>query len=189
MIHVLGCIFQEHDLRLVLLAAGLCGFACATAITMITRAHAAGPGQTRLMWLAGAGMVAGAGVWATHFVAMLAYDTGLPLSFDPGLTILSVVLAIVLCGAGFMLAVEQSGALGGMVAGGAIVLMHYTGMAALDLPARGLWSGGYVAASVLIGVALPGLALHVARRGGRHALALGTGLFALAILAMQLTAM
>ena len=41
MIRVLGCIFEQHDLRLVALAAGLCVFACATALTMITRARAA----------------------------------------------------------------------------------------------------------------------------------------------------
>jgi signal transduction histidine kinase len=85
--------------------------------------------------------------------------------------------------------VEKSGAAGGIVAGAAIVLMHYTGMAALDLPARGVWNGDYVAASILIGVALPGLALHVARQGGRHAVVLGAGLFALAIIAMHFTAM
>jgi hypothetical protein len=45
MIRVLGCIFQQHDLRLVVVAAGLCLLACATALAMITRARAAGKGR------------------------------------------------------------------------------------------------------------------------------------------------
>jgi len=36
--------------------------------------------------------------------------------------------------------------------------MHYTGMAAVELPARAMWDAGYVTASVLIGVSLSGLA-------------------------------
>src|SRR5690348_13362242 len=70
MIRVLGCIFQQHDLRLVVVAAGLCMLACATALSMISRARAAN-GRARMTWLAGAGTVAGCGIWGTHFVAML----------------------------------------------------------------------------------------------------------------------
>ncbi len=67
MIHVLGCIFQQHVLSLVVLAAGLCGLACATAITMIARARAAEPGRPRLAWLVCAGAVAGCGIWGDAF--------------------------------------------------------------------------------------------------------------------------
>ena len=189
MIHVLGCLFEQHDLRLVVLAAGLCGIACVTAVTMIARARAADPGRARLAWLVSAGAAAGCGVWATHFIAMLAYRTGLPLHFDPGLTILSVTVAVALCGLGFALAVEKSGALGGAVAGGAIVLMHYTGMAAVEIPARAVWNSGAVIASALAGIGLAGVGLHLARRGGRSGVALGAGLFALAILAVHFTGM
>ncbi len=92
MVRVLGCIFQQHDLRLVLLAAGLCVLACATALSMISRARAADAGRPRQIWLAGAGAVAGCGIWATHFVAMLAYHTGMPIAFDAGLTALSAAI-------------------------------------------------------------------------------------------------
>ena len=92
MIQVLGCIFQQHDLRLVVVAAGLCALACATALSMISRARAT-TARTRTTWLAGAGAVAGCGIWGTHFVAMLAYHAGLPIAFAPGLTILSAIIA------------------------------------------------------------------------------------------------
>ena len=125
MIRVLGCVFQQHDLRLVAIAAGLCILACATALTMIARARAADAGRARLIWLAGAGAVAGCGIWATHFVAMLAYDSGLAIGFAPGLTILSAAIAMGLCAVGFAVSLSRTGgAVGGLVTGGAISAMH-----------------------------------------------------------------
>jgi signal transduction histidine kinase len=189
MIRVLGCIFQQHDLRLVVVAAGLCALACATALSMIARARAT-TGRTRMTWLAGAGTVAGCGIWGTHFVAMLAYHAGLPIAFAPGLTTLSAVIAMTLCGAGFAIALRINGALGGMVTGGAISAMHYIGMAAVELPARAVWDTAYVAASVLIGVSLSGLALHFAmRRRSRHDYVLSAVFFLLAIVGLHFTAM
>ena len=100
MLHVLGCITEQHDLRLVVLAGVLCLFACATAMSLLARARAT-LDKTRLMWIAGAGVVAGCGIWGTHFVAMLAYRPGVPVAYDPTLTILSILIAALLCGIGF----------------------------------------------------------------------------------------
>src|ERR1700742_3627460 len=66
MFQVLGCITQQHDLRLVVLAGVLCLFACATAMSLVARARAT-QDRARTMWLAGAGVVAGCGIWSTHF--------------------------------------------------------------------------------------------------------------------------
>ena len=190
MIHVLGCIYGQHDLRLVAVAMALCVLACATALTMIARARAAEPGRASVLWLVGAGAVAGCGIWATHFVAMLAYRSGLPMRFDAGLTGLSALIAMTLCGIGFSQAFGKSGgALGGALVGLAISAMHYAGMAAVVLPARQLWNLDYVAASLLIGVTLSALSLHVAMRRAAHHYAIAAGLFALAILGMHFTAM
>jgi len=190
MIRVLGCVFQQHDLRLVAVAAVLCLLASATALTMIARARVVGPGRVRLAWLAGAGAVAGCGIWGTHFVAMLAYSAGLPLGFATGLTIASALIAMSLCGVGFALAVMVDGALGGIVTGFAICAMHYTGMAAVELPARAVWDMSYVIASVLIGISVSGLALHFAlRRKTRRDFIMAAGLFTLAIVGLHFTAM
>jgi len=191
MIRVLGCIFQQHDLRLVVLAALLCALACTTALSMIARARAVASARARIAWLAGAGTVAGCGIWATHFVAMLAYHAGVPISFTPGLTILSAVIAMSLCGVGFAVAVSRAGgAAGGMITGGAISAMHYTGMAAVDLPAQAVWDMRYVLASVLIGVSLSGLALHFAvRRKSRADYVWAAGLFIAAIVGLHFTGM
>src|SRR5581483_7876851 len=131
MLRVLGCITQQHDLRLVVLAGVLCLFACATAMSLVARARAA-HGNMRNIWLGAAGLVAGCGIWSTHFVAMLAFRAGFPVSYDPTWTVLSVAIAIVLCTGGFALSLGRAGpALGGAVTGAAIGAMYYVGMAAV----------------------------------------------------------
>ena len=190
MFRVFGCIFEQHDLRLVALAALLCLFACAAAMSMIRRAGAA-DGVARALWLASAGAVAGSGIWGTHFIAMLAYQTGFPVAYNVGLTILSAAIAISMCGVGFALALcGLRPAIGGAVTGAAIAAMHYVGMAAVHVPADAIWDWGYVAASVTVGVALSAAAMEIAiRRGTTGAYAIGALLFTVAICAMHFTGM
>jgi len=154
MLHVLGCITGQHDLRLVVLAALLCFFACITAMSMIARGRAV-HGRMRTMWLAAGGIVAGCGIWGLHFIAMLAYRSGLPVAYDVWLTALSVVIAASVSALGFTLAFSRLGpAVGGAVTGAAISAMHYTGMAAVRISAVASWDAGYVIASLLIGSAV-----------------------------------
>ena len=190
MFRVLGCITGQHDLRLVLLAALLCFFACTTAMSMIARGRAA-TGRLRLMWLGAAGLVAGCGIWGLHFIAMLAYRTGLPVAYDVPLTALSVLIAATVSGLGFMLALSRPGpAIGGAVTGVAICFMHYIGMAAVRIPAVAYWDPPYVVASLLTAVVLTSLAMHIAlRRNDLRGYALATCLFAVGIVGLHFTAM
>ena len=190
MLRVLGCITGQHDLRLVLLAGLLCMFACGTALGMIMRARGS-EDRMRSFWLLAAGTVAGCGIWGTHFVAMLAFRPGLPVSYDSGLTVLSVIVAAVLCSAGFTLALRpRSAALGGALTGAAISAMHYAGMTAVRVAADAHWDMDYVVASVMIGVALSAAAMHVAFKSrSLWGYVLGTMLFTLAICGMHFTGM
>jgi NO-binding membrane sensor protein with MHYT domain len=190
MLHVLGCITEQHDLRLVALAAGMCFFACLTAMSMIGRARVA-TGRVRLIWLGAAGLAAGSGIWATHFVAMLAYRTNLPVGFDLDLTVLSAVIAIILSAIGYWLCLSRAGSIvGGAVVGLAIGAMHYIGMAAVRMPADAIWQPSYVAASLFIGMMLTPPALVLANRDSSwRGIFGGTGLFTLAIVGMHFTGM
>ncbi len=190
MLHVLGCITEQHDLRLVVLAGILCLFACATAMSLLARARAT-LDKTRLMWIAGAGVVAGCGIWGTHFVAMLAYRPGVPVAYDPTLTILSVLIAASLCGVGFWLAIERPGPMiGGAVTGAAIGAMHYVGMAAVRIPAVAIWDWHYVVASAVIGISAMALGMQIVIRGsGWKPQAAGAVIFTLAICSMHFTGM
>jgi signal transduction histidine kinase len=190
MLRVISCITDQHDPRLVVLAAIMCLFSCLTAMMMISRGRQAA-GNARTVWLVMGGVVAGCGIWSLHFVAMLAYRTGLPVVYDIRQTAFSAVIAAALCGAGFRLALTRVGpAAGGAIAGAAICAMHYAGMAAVRIPATPHWNIGYVAASLLVGIVLTSLALQIAlKRDDIRGYAIGTGLFLVAIVGLHFTAM
>jgi signal transduction histidine kinase len=190
MFRVYGCLTDLHDLRLVVLAGVICLFASFTTINLTSRARFL-EGWPRAAWLAVAAIVAGTGVWATHFIAMLAYRAGIPVGYDVGLTALSVVIAILLFGCGlFIAAWFGHKVLGGAVIGLAVGAMHYTGMAALQAPAARHWDASFVYASLAIGVV--GGALAMVAGLGRDTVKsrlTGASLLALGICGLHFTAM
>ena len=103
MYQVLNCLGYEHDLRLVALAGAVCLLACAVAVSLFHRARAS-QGRTRLKWMALDAVAAGCGIWATHFIAMLAYDPGSIAGYNIGVTLLSLVFAIVTVAVGLRIA-------------------------------------------------------------------------------------
>jgi signal transduction histidine kinase len=173
MFSVYACITGEHDLRLVALAVMICLLACYTAVSMLTRARA-GEGARRSRWVAAAAIVFGAGVWATHFVAMLAFRPGLPVGYEIGLTGLSIAVAMAMSALGFAVALRHgSFVLGGVITGFAVVAMHYVGMRALIVPARIDWDPAFVAASAAIAVGAGALAMTILTDGARLGRRLG----------------
>jgi len=193
MLEVFGCVAFEHDLRLVMLAAAVCVVACWTALSLLPRAEAGR--EVREAWLLGTGFAFGAGVWATHFIAELAFRSSLPIGFAPGLTAISLGLAIAGSVGGFALvlwrprSILTAGA-GGAVVGVTIVAMHFTGMAALRFPGELTWNPNFVIASVVIGLGFGMLAMVALRLlPGLLGRIAGATLLALAILGLHFTAM
>jgi NO-binding membrane sensor protein with MHYT domain len=191
-LRVLACITTEHDYRLVLLAALICA---ATSFTAFHAYSYATPeqGSRRMAWVFLTAVCTGAGIWATHFVAMLAYDPGYPADYNSVLTIASLLIAAVMAVAGFGISVRGSRpmvAAGGAVIGAGIGLMHFTGMQALVVPGSLSWDRGLVLASIVIGIMLASAALlawHELER--RKALWIAPGLLTLAICGLHFTAM
>ena len=193
MFRVLTCLTTEHDWRLVIVAALVCFFASLAAISLFNRARAT-TGSPRLAWLAIAGAAGGSGIWATHFIAILAYEPGLPIGFELSLTALSLAAAAAVTAAGLAIAVYgNSGwaaAAGGAVVGGGIACMHYIGMSSLQVPGRLTWSLDLVSASIVLGMLLGMAALVIAyRQRGARGLIGGTVLLTLAIVSHHFTAM
>ncbi|MEV7355564.1 MHYT domain-containing protein [Kitasatospora sp. NPDC091276] len=97
-------------------------------------------GRTRVLWLLFASTSLGAGIWSMHFIAMLGFSvTGVDISYRPGLTVLSLLVAIAVVGIGlFTVGYSRRPVLsllaGGLTTGLGVAAMHYLGMAAMVLP-------------------------------------------------------
>src|SRR5688500_14257226 len=137
MFRVFSCLTGDHDWRLVLLACLVCFVASIVAVHIFHRAIAS-QGRTRLIWIAIAGAAIGYGIWATHFIAMLAYEPGIPTGYGIVLLALSLAVAMAVTSIGFGFAADNPGRwrapIGGGILGAGIAGMHYLGMLALEVP-------------------------------------------------------
>ena len=164
MLRVYGCFVGRHDMMLVAVAMVVCGLATAAAVTLVD--HARGSrGRIRDLWLGVGALAGGVGIWATHFIAMLAFQPGLPSGYALPLTACSLLAAVLFTGSGFALALRaptrRNAPLGGAVLGLGIAAVHYAGMAAYEVAGHIAWDGGLVLASVLFGTALGAAALRL----------------------------
>jgi signal transduction histidine kinase/FixJ family two-component response regulator len=113
-----------------------------------------------------AALVFGGGVWATHFVAELAYQPGLPIAWDVDSTALSLVIAVILSWVGLFTTLRyRTPLVGGALLATAVAAMHYVGMAGLRAPADFQWDFRFVFASMAIDCVLAMAALQVLSRG------------------------
>ncbi|WP_198964848.1 EAL domain-containing protein [Bradyrhizobium sp. C9] len=193
MFRVLTCLSGEHDWRLVLLAGLVCFVASIVAVNIFHRAIAS-QARTRRIWIAIAGAAIGYGIWATHFIAMLAYEPGVPTGYGIVLTALSLAVAMMLTSVGLGLAASDSSPwrapVGGAVIGAGIASMHYLGMWALEVPGHVVWSLDLVVASIVLGMLFGYAALSVAvRYQDRWMSLVAAMLLTLAIVSHHFTAM
>lgn len=130
----------SYDLRLVFLSFAVATAAAYATLEIIERVRAYLHGRLRLLWIGIGAATMGCGVWAMHFVGMLAYRLPVPMNYDLSLTAASALPPI--AGSGF--AVHLLGRvpmanghlqLAGLSMGLGIGVMHYTGMEAMRLSA------------------------------------------------------
>src|SRR3954447_4701151 len=193
MFRVLTCVTAEHDWRLVLLAGLVCFVASIVAVNIFHRAITS-QARTRQIWVSIAGAAIGYGIWATHFIAMLAYEPGVSIGYGLVLTTLSLAVAMVLTCGGFGFSANVSGRwqapIGGGIIGAGIASMHYLGMWALEVPGRVTWSVDLVFASIALGMFFGYAALAIAiRYNDRRGTLVAALLLTLAIVSHHFTAM
>jgi NO-binding membrane sensor protein with MHYT domain len=104
-----------------------------------------------------------------HFVAMLAFMLPVPISYDIGLTILSLVVAIFVTGGSFYIISRKTTSaprlvFSGIFMGMGIVAMHYTGMAATRGQVELSYNPLFIALSLLVAIAASTAALWLAFR-------------------------
>ena len=192
MLKIYNCIATEHDLKLVGLAAFVCILASVAAIRLLRYARNS-TGRMRGVWLAVSAISTGFGIWATHFIAMLAFTPGLPSGYNIVLTVVSLIAAILLTGVGLAVCLvgwRPAPWIGGAIVAGGIVTMHYIGMAAFEIAGVVIWDPVLVAASIVVGAAIGAIALPVGLHGEREAWRIcGSLLLTLAICSHHFTAM
>ncbi|MGW6356910.1 MHYT domain-containing protein [Streptomyces sp. NPDC055092] len=131
------------------------------------RALTAG-GRSKRNWLVSASIAIGAGIWTMHFIAMLGYTVdGTAIRYDIPLTLLSLLVAIAVVGAGVFTAGYgrsrvRSILFGGVGTGLGVAAMHYIGMAAVDLNGTISYDPAVVTASVVIAIVAASAALWAA---------------------------
>jgi diguanylate cyclase (GGDEF)-like protein len=158
---------SHHDPKVV--AASVCIATLASYVTLDLSLRVRAPsGEVNEMWWLAGSLVMGTGIWAMHFVGMLAYSLPIPLGFTGWLTGLSWIAAVL--ASALALRVSSSGRHGlraiapaAVVMGLGIAGMHYIGMAALDLTVPIVWKPGIVALSVAIAVGTSAVALVIFR--------------------------
>ncbi len=143
-------------------------FASFTAFQLIERVVAATNTKTKFSWVMIGAVSMGCGIWAMHFVAMMAVEMKMQgeVGYSVGLTILSAVFAILASGFAFWFVAKGSHTLvrllpAGVILGAGIGAMHYTGMAAMQMDAVIKYDPLWFGASIVIAVLLSTVALRL----------------------------
>ncbi|WP_375230474.1 putative bifunctional diguanylate cyclase/phosphodiesterase [Roseobacter sp. S98] len=163
MYRVIECLTHEHDHWLVVAAAFVCVIGSCLSV-LISRRILGSTGRRKQVQLALGSLIAGATIWSTHFIAMLAYEPGFEHGYEPFLTALSLAVAV----AGMMISniplAYMAGPfrwlLSGCLFGLTVSTMHYIGMSAYLLPGELVWNSNTVLVSVLLGTVLGAAAYH-----------------------------
>jgi NO-binding membrane sensor protein with MHYT domain len=131
-----------------------------------------------------------------HFIAMIGFQVEeARIGYDAGLTVLSLVIAVVVVGIGvFIVGYRGAGVaalrLAGTVTGLGVAAMHYLGMAAMHLDGSIRYDPFTVALSVLIAVVAATAALWAAVSIRRFVTSLGASLvMGVAVSGMHYTGM
>jgi NO-binding membrane sensor protein with MHYT domain len=128
-------------------------------LTCTARAQRVAPGRRRARWLTIAAVaIGGQGIWLMHFMAMLGFDVpAATIRYNIALTVASLLIAIGVVTVGLFIAgyarpTPAKILFGGMLTGGGVAAMHYTGMAALNLDYHVSYEPRTVALSVGVAV-------------------------------------
>ena len=163
----------SYDLWLVALSVVIAILAAGAALDVVARV-AATRGQARAAWLVGGAVAMGLGIWSMHYTGMLAFRLPVPVLYHVPTVTLSLLAAV----AASLMALHVASrehlsrartAVGSVVMGSGIAAMHYTGMAAMRLPATARWHPVLVTLSVLIAIGVSAVALWLAFHYGHGA--------------------
>jgi diguanylate cyclase len=183
-----------YDPILIALSVGIAILGSYTGLHLAAGLAAAG-GIKRKAVLAGAAITIGGGIWAMHFIGMLAVSLPVTIQYDVFATLLSVLISILMTGLGLTIAALATSPWlrfvgGGVLSGSGIAIMHYVGMGAIRGGCTISYAPALVGASVVVAILSAMLALWLAFNlaGWKQILAASVAL-GVAISGMHYTAM
>ncbi|MBL0388428.1 EAL domain-containing protein [Tumebacillus sp. ITR2] len=161
----MGMIQGTYHMPLVAISVLIAIIASYTALDLSSRVTAS-RNIARRIWLIGGAVAMGTGVWSMHFIAMLAFEMPISVRYSWWYVLLSILPAIVAFGIAFYLISRETFTtrtllLGGLLMGGGIVAMHYTGMSAMQMSAMVSYDPVLVTLSVVIAVGASWAALYL----------------------------
>lgn len=144
----------HYNIWIVLLSFALAATAAYSALNLISQvSHSTG--RVRRLWLLSGACVLGSGIWAMHFVGIMASHLPFKVSYHPGTAVLSLLVSMLSCYAALQIATASRQRMwrfliGGVILGGGISLMHYIGMSSMEMEAKVHYEIKDQALSVLI---------------------------------------
>ncbi|QGZ42606.1 NO-binding membrane sensor protein with MHYT domain [Pseudoduganella flava] len=153
---------------LVLVSILVAVFASYTGLSLADRVRSA-RGTAAAMWTAGGALALGIGIWAMHFIGMLAFQLPIPVGYDLGITALSLLLPVAVTGLALWqlrhrVVPTRRLVLAALLMGLGINGMHYTGMAAMRMRPGIVYDPVVFAVSLLLAIGASAGALWIAYR-------------------------
>ena len=155
----------KYNFLLVALSIIVAWLAAYSALRIVDRVNASPTPSIKFLWVATGATTMGIGVWAMHFIGMLAFILPVPISYDPFITLYSVVPAILASGVMLYIISRRHVSIWVLLAGGTLTglgigRMHYFGMAAMHMNATLLYDFPIYMASVVLAIVLATVALY-----------------------------
>ena len=156
----------SFDPALVILSVAIAVFASYAALDVAGRVAAVKGRMATVGWLAFGSVAMGAGIWSMHFIGMLSFSLPCLVTYDPALTLASMVPGILASAVALHVishptVMARQLAWGGLLLGGGIGTMHYSGMAAMRMDALLRYDPVLFGVSILVAVILAVIALRM----------------------------
>jgi signal transduction histidine kinase/CheY-like chemotaxis protein/HPt (histidine-containing phosphotransfer) domain-containing protein len=156
-----------YNAGLVVLSVIVATLAAFVALSISGRIVAANSRGARWAWASAGATAMGGGIWSMHFIGMLAFSLPCGVTYAPVGTVLSMIPGILASGVALHVISQRTDpgfkrlAVGGVLMGAAIGLMHYSGMAAMEPEALLRYDPGLVAVSIVVAVGLAFISLGI----------------------------
>lgn len=157
----------HYDQGLVFFSIFIAVIASFVTIDLSSRVATARGSSSAKYWLVGGSISMGMGIWAMHFVGMLAFSLPIAMSYDLWITLASLLVAIAASGlALYTLSFDRLEVhwllISGTLMGIGIASMHYLGMAAMRMRPSIVFDPSLVTISIIIAIGASITALWIA---------------------------